>query len=65
MTKKKLIEKLKDFPDNTEIIMSIDPEGNGFDILSDVTEQFYNKIDREIAEDRKSGYGQRVICLWP
>ena len=67
---KKLLRKL---PNELEVIMSSDPEGNSFDTLN-VVEECSVTNDRElrplhpddIAEFKEDG-GKvvRMVCLWP
>lgn len=64
---KKLLA-LVDAPDSTLLVLAIDPEGNGFSPLADISGlgkyveyegQFYSGDD--VTEIK----GKKAICLWP
>lgn len=65
MTKRELLEALAAYPDDAPVVLSQDPEGNGFGLLVNV-----EPID--VAAVRASGAAMRavpedgeVVVLWP
>lgn len=63
MTVKELREKLDLYNDDAVIMMSIDPEGNGFNEFSgDIT---IGKWDGEYAGEVNCEEGIDYIILWP
>lgn len=50
MTKKQLVEKLKDVPDDYQVCLASDAEGNNFDLLEEVHIETEAKFDREERE---------------
>lgn len=50
MTKKQLLNKLKNLPDNTPIILASDAEGNSFECLSEVYVEKNLKFDYDDKE---------------
>lgn len=79
MTVKQLIKKLSQLEPNRLVILSSDPEGNGFDELNSLSTCAYNKETREsgmeslTAADKQAGYSEEdimedgvpALCLWP
>lgn len=77
ITKKDLMNLLKDFPNSATVVVSSDPEGNSFRPLHDVSEQItltddlgdheisiFSKADID-PEDRATDDFSEVIVLWP
>jgi hypothetical protein len=75
-----LITKLKKLDPDALVVLSKDPEGNGFDICSDVVEGYkFDREEREIGLESlteqavEDGYseedvmedGERCVVLWP
>ncbi len=65
-----LKEMLKDFPDNFPVIMSIDPEGNGYSALRVVEAtaakpESYRQWELLWNEDGETQPESNVLCLWP
>lgn len=64
MTAGELVEALKDLPEDTEIVLSADAEGNRHSGLDDFSYgviadgEFYSTDD--LGDD-----GHGVVCLWP
>lgn len=79
ITVKELIELLKKEDPDRVVIMSIDPEGNGFGYLHELATCAWDPENREVGleeltpELKKAGYseedvfegGQKALCLWP
>jgi len=80
MTVKELIERLKEIDQDRIVVMSMDPEGNGFSPLGDLetcaytNEGGYGETGIEKLDDdlREQGFteedikeGQPALCLWP
>ena len=55
MKVKQLKEILEDLDDDLEVVMSIDPEGNGFSGLYQV----------ETGDYEEEGFEGMSVCLWP
>ncbi len=65
-----LKEVLKEVPDDTLIIMAIDPEGNAFRPLEDHSLDYnYDEKNEDITEDEVEGpmgtFTEPCIVLWP
>ena len=75
-----LIELLKKYDQDSEVIMSCDEEGNGFSPLSDISNQIYvpdstysgdiyqTELDDDIEEEEDiydGDDGVKAIVLWP
>jgi hypothetical protein len=79
ITKAELIEMLKEYADDNVIVLSIDEEGNGFNLLRDVTADVYcdgETYIRELTDELKARRfneddlcpyedGVNCITLWP
>jgi len=80
MTVKELIERLREIDQDRIVVMSMDPEGNGFFPLGDLETYAFTKEDgcgeigiEELTDElREQGYteedikeGQPAVCLWP
>lgn len=72
MTVAEFIEKLKELPQDHQVIMSKDGEGNSYSPFSDFglgmyipdstwSGDFYGSVDAEEID----GYEENAICLWP
>lgn len=62
MTIAELIETLKHLDNDRIVIMSRDPEGNGYSPLEDVDTGAYK--DGEV-ESEEGLEGERAVILWP
>jgi hypothetical protein len=75
-----LIEQLQDLDGDLLVVVSQDPEGNGFDTLADVcTNQRYSDVDHHVGLDHlnedleEAGFGEEdlmedgvpCVVLWP
>ena len=64
-----LIEELSKYDSDMEVVLSMDSEGNGFEVLWDVTEVMYDTRYKEIfePEDKEMLTKDcvRSIVLWP
>ena len=71
MLVKELKEKLKDVPDNFEIVLSNDGEGNSYSPLAEVDVVMYvpeNTYIGNIVEDQEETeeeYKENAVALWP
>ena len=74
MTIKKLIEQLEEFPDDREILLASDPEGNHFRRLEGFGTSMYREDGRILEvyneedlepEDIKSGNYKKCLIIWP
>lgn len=77
MTVKELIEILKDLPEDREIVMSCDAEGNGYSPLADADPQrwytpettwsgdVHHPDDIESGEVELDESSKLVVLLWP
>ena len=76
MTVRRLIEILKGVDPERRVVLSIDPEGNGFAPLKDWSEEAYRNGETGLEEltpsDKKKGYseddvlfgGRKCVVLW-
>jgi len=67
---KELREALKDYPDDMEVIIQEDPEGNGYSPLDDTEESWYEtEVGEAIHPDDydPEDYPDavKVVVLWP
>ncbi len=74
MTVKELREKLETIPDDREVVMAKDAEGNGFSPLADISPVRYveantwsGSVDEGFDEDGKAviNFPFDAVCLWP
>lgn len=81
MKVKQLLEQLKALDPEQEVLMSIDPEGNGFYKLAEVAQAAFSGekeyrydevgIPKLTEEAKKLGYSEEdvkpvaCVCLWP
>lgn len=77
LTKKTLIEALKDFPDDMQVIMSKDGEGNNFSPLAEAAGPYQytpdstwsgeikNEDDAEEGDEDDEPFVPNAIVLWP
>ena len=68
MTKKELIRFLADYPDEIEIVLAKDAEGNSVSPLDEAAHQYYyseNKWSGELSDSPGLGFDKSVISLWP
>jgi hypothetical protein len=77
MTKGELVKFLEQFPDDYQVIMATDQEGNGFFRLDEIVSGFYSKedLDPEIGwdgeivlldeEELEPGEDFNCVVLWP
>lgn len=74
MNIKQLIEKLKEYPENMQVKVAQDPEGNGFSSLEDIEQSYFREDWNEIfnmedlLEQEKEEIGNvvtEVLILWP
>jgi hypothetical protein len=77
MTVKELIERLQKEDPNRIVVLSIDPEGNGYNELRDIATSAYSDgeigIEELTPELQKEGYreedvmedGHKAVVLWP
>ncbi|EKU96651.1 hypothetical protein Lepto7375DRAFT_0601 [Leptolyngbya sp. PCC 7375] len=68
MTKKELLGFLDDYPDEIEIVLVKDAEGNSVSPLDEAAHQYYcseNKWSGELSEFPEPGFDKAVISLWP
>lgn len=64
-TVKTLIEHLKTFDQDLPVIVSRDPEGNGFNSLECLQVDWFDPEYREVCEDEKDGAAIKVLTVWP
>ena len=62
MTIEKLRERLLGFPDNMEIVVSSDEEGNDFNPLYDITEAYTDDLEFWRTDPPE---GEKVLIFWP
>lgn len=69
MTKKELFQQFKGVPDDARIVLAVDPEGNEFRDLNDVSEgcfvEYQDGIGDFTTEADPEGAGVPAVCLWP
>ena len=74
MTVKELIKQLEEFPDDREILLAGDPEGNYFRRLEGFGTSMYREDGRILEvyneedlepEDIKSGNYKKCLIIWP
>jgi hypothetical protein len=70
MTKKQLWRELAGVPDDAELVMASDAEGNEFRPLAEVAEGVYIPISDERGDffnndEESDGEGIPAVCLWP
>lgn len=69
MKVKKLIELLKTYPENFQVILAKDGEGNGFSPLSDDSEGIYEAectwSGHLLHPDDAGGKKSNSVVLWP
>jgi hypothetical protein len=69
MTKRELLEMLKDVPDDFIIVLSSDGEGNSFSPLIDFSIGLYEPDTSYSGEffmdDEKEGAEDNCVVLWP
>lgn len=64
MTVRELIKLLDHYPPEAEVVLSMDPEGNGFDTLHDLEIGCY--VDGEFCCSDDDPYDRKShVCLWP
>jgi hypothetical protein len=64
MTVKQLREILLACDDDQLIVLSIDPEGNGYSVFSGISDGRWSVRWREFSADDDAD-GVPAICLWP
>ena len=65
MRVKDLIKELECIDGDMVVKMSVDPEGNGFGILSDVEVSFVDESGEPIHPDDARGGEPQCVVLWP
>jgi len=73
MKVKRLIEQLKDIPEDTEVWLSSDEEGNDFNPLTEVnfchawrhSKWEFDLIDPDEKDEYPEGEVQELLVLWP
>lgn len=80
MNKKQLIETLEKFPDNIDILMSQDAEGNGFSSMDGYSVEYVRDdydggrteelfTEEDLVDDTEDGavpdYFRKVLVVWP
>jgi hypothetical protein len=73
MKVKELIEQLKLMPQDSEVVMSKDGEGNNFSPFAEMTKCLYEPentwsgelVDEEELDEEPSETCLRAVCLWP
>lgn len=63
MKVKDLIDRLKKFNPDTEVIMANDHEGQWVEEIDDIRTGFYDEDEGFSEED--TAPGDRAVCLWP
>ena len=62
----KLIKRLSKLDQQLEVLISRDEEGNGFNMLAEVQQCFYDPDDIEVyADEDREPWMKRAVILWP
>lgn len=65
MTVRELIEILQKQNPDHDVVLAMDPEGNGFDTAYDVCKGSYDSADREFCDDPDDPEQCNAVCIWP